>query len=279
MVSHLVSELRRAVEKWHRDGLASPEAVVVAGSGLSVDLPGRIAGPFPLAELLPFEIAAIVGHPLSWELVRRDEGPVTLYFRGRVHAYQGFTPPETCFAVRLARLLGAKTLVISNASGCLRSDASAGQLFLISDQINLTGMNPLCGDPPEDWGSRFPDMSTAYDRDLRDLARRRAEPLGVDLFEGIYAGLLGPSYETPAEIAMLRTMGADLVGMSTVLEVIAARHMGMRCLGISLATNLAAGVADSELNHEEVLEFGKAAGAAFGSLLGALLEDRALVDP
>ena len=231
MSDHLTDELSRAVANWRTEQLPTPEVVVVAGSGLSVDLPGRLAGPFPLAELLPFEIAAIVGHPLSWELVQHGTGPVALYYRGRVHAYQGFTAQQVSFGVRLAGLLGAKTMVISNAAGCLRSDATPGQLFLISDQINLTGLNPLCGDPPAEWGPRFPDMSEAFGRVLRRLAQRRSGAVGVELGEGVYAGLLGPSYETPAEIGMLGTFGADLVGMSTVLEVIAARHMGLDCLG------------------------------------------------
>jgi len=166
----------------------------------------------------------------------------------------------------LAALLGAEVLIMTNAAGGLDPQCHPGQLTVVRDHINLSGRNPLRGEPPAGWGPRFPDMTNAYDPGLRGQLLDT-----IELGEGVYAGLAGPSYETPAEIRMLRTIGADLVGMSTVLEVIAARHMGMRCAVLSLITNLAAGVSDEPLDHEEVLEFGRAAANDVQRLLKRVL--------
>ncbi len=268
---HYGDALRVVADRWRADGLPEPQVAVVAGSGLSVALGRPLADPIPFADLLPFKAEAIEGHRLSAELLKVDDGPVTLYYRGRLHAYQGFSAPQVVFPVRLAAELGARTLILSNASGCIDPDASPGDLFLLRDHLNLTGRNPLAGSPPAHWGPRFPDMGSTYPESLRARARQVASEIGVELHDGVYAGLLGPSYETPAEIRMLRAMGADLVGMSTVLEAIAARHRGMSVLGVSLATNHAAGVVPEVLAHADVLEVGKRAAGQVAALLGGLL--------
>lgn len=265
--------VEQGLERWRRLGWPAPAALVVSGSGLAVDLGAPAHGPVPLAEVAPFPIHAVVGHPLAAELLVPASGRPVLYCRGRVHSYQGYDPHQVVFWVRLARRLGAATLVQTNAAGGLNPDYRPGDLVLIRDHLNLTGLNPLRGELPADWGPRFPDMVDAYDPALRALAREHAAALGLALAEGVYAGLAGPSYETPAEVRMLRTLGADLGGMSTVLEVVAARHLGMRCLAMSLVTNLAAGVTGEPLDHEEVLAAGRAAAGEVARLLGALIAD------
>ncbi len=271
-----MEDLRRcldeAVAAWDRRGWPRPVAAVVAGSGLSVDLGAPIRGPVPLREVLPFTVHPVEGHPHRLELVEPRSGRPVVYFRGRLHSYQGYDAAQTVFPVRLAGRLGATTLLMTNAAGGLRPDRGPGHLLLIEDHLNLTGLNPLRGPLPADWGPLFVEMVGAYDEELRGLARRHADRLGIRLGEGVYVGLAGPSYETPAEAAMLRSLGGDAVGMSTVLEVIAARHLGLRCLCVSLITNVSA---TSGADHEEVLAAGRAAAGDVQRLLAALLADDA----
>jgi purine-nucleoside phosphorylase len=276
MSEDLAGPLREGVERYRRLGWPVPEVLVVSGSGLAVELGEPVSAPVGLQELLPFPIHAVVGHPLQVEPLRLG-GRTVLYQRGRLHSYQGYSAAETVFMVRLARLLGAEVLMMTNAAGGLDPRLPPGRLALIEDHLNLTGLNPLRGEIPAEWGPRFPDMVAAYDVTLRELAREKAAGLGIELGGGVYAGLAGPSYETPAEVRMLRSLGAHLAGMSTVLEVIAARHMGLRCLCLSLVSNPAAGVAEGPLVHEEVLAAGRAAGEDVRRLLTALLEDPRLV--
>ncbi|MCG8457214.1 MAG: purine-nucleoside phosphorylase, partial [Holophagales bacterium] len=179
--------------------------------------------------------------------------------RGRLHAYQGYSLPQVVFTVRLAALLGARALVVTNSAGGLTAERQPGDLVLLGDHLNLSGLTPLWGSFPPAWGPQFPDMTHAYDPELRRTLTRCAGELGIPLIEGIYAGLAGPSYETPAEVRMLRGLGADVVGMSTVNEVIAARHMGLRCAVISVVSNPGAGVSDEILDHADVLERGQKA--------------------
>lgn len=271
----LRGELDTAVAAWDKRRWPRPDVVVVSGSGLAVDLGPAVAGPLPLQDLLPFPVAGILGHPLKAELLEPLPGKRVLYYRGRVHAYQGHSMAETVFQIRLAARLGAKTAILTNAAGGLRPETQKpGDLWLIADHLNLTAMNPLFGGgiPPE-WGPTFPEMVGAYDPALRALAREKAAELGLALGEGVYVGLQGPSYETPAEVAMLRTLGGDMVGMSTVLETIAARHMGVRCFGLSLITNLAA---DQGGTHEEVIEMGRLAAERVQRLFSAMLADARL---
>lgn len=266
-----------AVSAYRSLGWPAPRVALVAGSGLGVDLGVPVAPAVPLGAFLPFPLHAVVGHSLVVELSEILPGRHVLYFRGRIHGYQGYTPHQVTLAVRMAAMLGVKVLVLTNAAGGLDPDARPGQLAMITDHLNLTGSNPLTGDLPESWGPRFPDMTGAYDPDVRAILRRCASTLGIELREGVYAGLAGPSYETPAEVRMLQHLGANLVGMSTVHEVIAARHLGVRCAGLSLITNPAAGVTDAPLVHDEVLEAGREAAGKVARLLQAVLADPELL--
>jgi purine-nucleoside phosphorylase len=191
--------------------------------------------------------------------------------QGRVHLYEGYSAKDVAFPIRVLGRMGVRAVILTNAAGGIDLAYQQGGLVAISDHINLQGTNPLMGANDERFGPRFPDMTEAYSKPYRDMARTAARKLGIELQEGIYAGLLGPSYETPAEIRYLRTIGADLVGMSTIPETIAARHMGMKVLGISCVTNMAAGTTGAIINHEEVLETGKRVQRDFVALINALL--------
>jgi len=193
--------------------------------------------------------------------------------KGRFHMYEGYGPEMTAFPVRVMKELGVKTLLVTNAAGGVNTSYEPGDLMLISDHLNLTGRNPLVGPNDEELGPRFPDMSQAYSRRLREIARKVAADKGVPLQEGVYAGLLGPTYETPAEIRMLRTLGADAVGMSTVSETIVARHAGIEVLGISCISNMAAGILDQPLSHQEVMETTERVREKFLSLVLSIIPE------
>jgi purine-nucleoside phosphorylase len=236
---------------------------VVLGSGLS-DLARSLTGaePLPYSSIDGVPQSSVAGH--EGALYAGDiEGVATLVFAGRVHLYEGHDARLVTAAVRAAVQAGCEVVVLTNAAGAIREDLEVGAPCLIADHINLTGQNPLVGPNDDSAGPRFLDLSHAYDPALRDLART----IDPSLQEGVYAGLTGPTYETPAEVRMLRTLGADLVGMSTVLEAIAARYLGARVLGLSVVTNPAAGIGDRPLHHDEV----KAAGAGAAKRLEALL--------
>jgi purine-nucleoside phosphorylase len=190
---------------------------------------------------------------------------------GRAHLYEGYSPAEVVHGVRVLARLGARVMVFTNAAGGIHPSFERGALVLITDHINLQGSNPLVGPNDDSLGPRFPDMSEAYSKAFRQIARRTAWEMGVELQEGVYAAMLGPSYETPAEIRFLRTIGADLVGMSTVPEVIAANHAGVKVLAISCVTNMAAGLSEQRISHQEVLETGKAVRDTLVRLLKTLL--------
>jgi purine-nucleoside phosphorylase len=276
MGEDVAGPLREGVERYRRLGWPAPDVLLVSGSGLAVDIAAPVNGPQALQDLLPFPVHAVVGHPLAVEVLRFD-GRTVLYQRGRLHSYQGYSAAETVFLVRLARLLGARVLMMTNAAGGLDPALPPGRLVVLDDHVNLIGLNPLRGQLPAEWGPRFPDMVEAYDPALRALAREKAAELGIPLSGGVYAGVAGPSYETPAEVRMLRGLGADVTGMSTVLEVIAARQMGLRCLCFSLVSNPAAGVADGPLDHADVLAAAQAASEDVRRLLTALLADPRLL--
>jgi purine-nucleoside phosphorylase len=273
-MEHWQEELRAAAASWRAQGWPAPQVALISGSGLAVDVGLPSGGRQPLQRFIPWPVHAVVGHPLEVEMLLPEGAAPIAYFRGRLHSYQGYTAAQTVFPVRLAALLGARVLLLTNAAGTVSERVPPGALALVTDHINLTGLNPLRGQPPDAWGPRFPDMVGAYDAGLRALLRRHADALGIHLAEGVYGGLAGPTYETPAEVRMMRTLGADLVGMSTVLEVIAARHMGVRCACISLAANYGAGMIDQPLVHEDVLAAARAAAANLRRLF-----DRVLVDP
>jgi purine-nucleoside phosphorylase len=276
-LEELVERHKSAVERFDLLGWPRPQVALVSGSGLAVDVGERSHGPVQLEFLLPFPSHAIEGHPHLVEVFHpRPDRPV-LYYKGRLHSYQGYSANETVFPIRLAALLGAKVLVMTNAAGGLHPHHQAGDLVLLRDHLNLTGMNPLRGQLPPEWGPRFPDMTAAYDPRLRALALQAAGELGIPLTEGVYAGMGGPSYETPAEVRMLHKLDGDVAGMSTVLEVIAAHHMGMRCLCISMVSNVAAGLSEAPVTHAEVLAAGQAAATKLRELLGAVLQHPELV--
>lgn len=270
-MDHLQVELKNAVKAWDEREWPRPHVMVVSGSGLGTELGEPIAPPCPWSDLLPFRARGIEGHPLQIELLRPPGGPVVLYSRGRLHAYQGFTPAQVVFPVRLAALLGIQVLVLTNSAGGLLPSQRPGDLVVLNDHINMTGMNPLWGNFPTAWGPQFPDMSSAYDPRLRQLMLDAGREHDVELSEGVYVGVGGPSYETPAEVRMMRQLGAHVVGMSTVMEVIAAHHMGVRCAGLSFVSNPAAGVTDEVLEHDDVLERGQQAAAKVRRLLAGVV--------
>jgi len=255
----------------------TPAIGIILGSGLGAFASQvEAAVTIPYTEIPHFPQSTVVGH--SGKLILGTIAGVSVaVMQGRVHAYEGYPIADVVFPARVLGLLGIKTLIVTNAAGGIRTSLSPGSLVVISDQINLTGFNAAAG-PNEprfaatpDAGQRFFDMSTVYTPRLRALAVQQADALGFNLTEGVYLAVLGPSFETPAEIRAFRTLGADLVGMSTVHEVIVARHMGLDVLGISLVTNMAAGVVDQAIDHEDVLEIGRAAEKQFTSLLTAVI--------
>ena len=248
-----------------------PRVAVVLGSGLggfADELIGREE--FPYASIPHWPASTAVGH--AGKLVLGLLGTLEVaVMSGRVHLYEGYTPAQVVFGVRVLGSLGVRAVVFTNAAGGINLAFERGALVVISDHINLQGANPLVGANDDTLGPRFPDMSEAYSLAYRATAKQVARELGIRLGEGVYAAVLGPSYETPAEIRYLRAIGADMVGMSTAPEVIAANHMGMRCLGISCVTNMAAGILPTKINHEEVLETGAAVRGTLVKFLKALL--------
>ena len=250
-------------------GAADFDVAVVLGSGwmAAADAIGEPRAEFPLGDLPGFAMPTVPGHAGSVKYLIKEDRRVLL-FLGRVHLYEGYEPDDIVHGVRTAIAAGCRTVVLTNAAGGISASYGVGQPVLISDHINLTGRSPLTGPPPPDsYPGRFTDLTDLYSGRLRDLARREDPTLA----EGVYAALPGPHYETPAEIRMLRTAGADLVGMSTALEAIAARHLGAEVLGISLVTNPAAGLSSEPLDHADVVRAAGASAARIGTLLGSLL--------
>jgi purine-nucleoside phosphorylase len=245
---------------------------MVLGSGLGHYANGlEGARVIPYGEIPHMPLSGVSGH--AGNLVAGQKaGKRIVAMQGRAHLYEGNSPDEVAFGVRLMAILGAETLIVTNAAGGISREFEAGALMAITDQLNLTGASSLVGQNDEQHGPRFLDMTTAFDPALIETARSVAAAQGFELHRGVYAGLLGPAYETPAEVRMLRTLGADAVGMSTVLEVLAARHMGLRVLGISCISNLAAGISKSPLSHEEVQETADRVRSRFESLLSGVLE-------
>lgn len=248
-----------------------PRVAVVLGSGLGgfadeLEEPVEI----PYREIPGWPVSTAVGHAGKLALGAIEGVPLAV-MRGRAHLYEGFSAEKVVFGVRVLGRLGVRAIVLTNACGGVREGLAPGQLVLVSDHINLQGTSPLVGANDESLGPRFVDMSDAYDPALRRAARDAAARLGLDLPEGVYTAWLGPAFETPAEIRLTRAVGGDLVGMSTVPEVLAARHMGLRCLVISCVTNMAAGVVPEPIDHELVLEIGAAAQGSLTALLRELL--------
>lgn len=243
----------------------------VLGSGLSdygASLPGAVEVLY--ADIPGFPVPRVEGHSGSLFSAEMDGVPV-LVLAGRVHAYEGWPMEDVVFGVRCAALSGAGTVVLTNAAGSVNEALRPGDLVTITDHLNLTGLNPLVGGNDDRLGTRFPDLTDLYANSLRQLARVVATEIDISLGEGVYAWLLGPSYETPAEIRMSRALGADLVGMSTVPEAIALRHMGVEVLGLSLVTNLAAGISERPLTHDEVKDTAERTRETVTTLMNRLL--------
>lgn len=253
----------------------SLSAVLILGSGFALPketLAHSVA--IPYGDIPGFHSPGVAGHQGTLHLGQIATGHHVGILHGRIHAYEGHAMADIVFPLRVLCRLGAKTLIVTNAAGGIREDLQPGDLMLLSDHINLLGDNPLVGMACLEYGPRFVDMSTVYTPQLRQWAAQKAQALGMSLKQGVYCAVKGPCYETPAEIRMLRTLGADAVGMSTVPEVIAAAQLGMQVLGLSLITNRAAGLESSAtLSHEEVLATAGQSQAQMSKLLSALLGD------
>jgi purine-nucleoside phosphorylase len=252
-------------------GVDRHDVAVVLGSGWrpAAERTGEVMAEVATDDLPGFPTSTVAGHAGSVRSIRATGGRRVLAFLGRVHGYEGNDPATVVHGVRTAHAAGCRVLVLTNAAGGIREGLGVGQPVLIADHLNLTGGSPVAGPPPpEGLPARFVDLTDAYSLRLRSLVRE----VDPDLVEGVYAGLPGPHYETPAEIRMLRTLGADLVGMSTVWEAIAARHLGLEVLGLSLVTNLAAGLSGEPLDHEEVLEAGRRSAERMGTMLAQVVD-------
>jgi purine-nucleoside phosphorylase len=260
MESHVTETLYERAEhaartiraQWNEDA----RVALVLGSGLGAfadSLEDALAVPY--AEIPGFARSTVEGHAGRLVLGRVEGVPVVV-MQGRFHFYEGYALEDVTFPIRTLGLLGIKTLVLTNAAGGLNNAFTQGSLIIISDHLNLMGINPLLGANDARFGPRFPDMTEVYNHEYQDITIKEAQAMGLELRRGVYAALSGPSYETPAEIRMMRLLGADAVGMSTVPEAIVARHMGIKVLGLSCITNMAAGVLDAPINHDEVIETG-----------------------
>ena len=264
-----LSDLDDAVEVVLARTGVRPSIGVVLGSGLgafadAVEEPVEI----PYEEIPGWPLSTAIGHA-GVLVVGRFGGATVAVLKGRAHLYEGHPADRVVFGIRVLGRLGVRSLVLTNACGAIDPAVPPGRLVAVSDHLNLQGTSPLVGPNDDSLGPRFPDLTDAYDPDYRRLAHEAADRLGLELGDGVYAAWLGPAFETPAEIRMMRALGADLVGMSTVPEVLAARHMGIRCLALSCVTNAAAGVLPEPIDHEQVLAVGE---RASGDLI-ALLRD------
>ncbi len=249
-----------------------PETALVLGSGLGGYADHvQIEDTIDYSEIEGFPVSTVAGHKGRFVFGRIQDIPVVI-MQGRVHYYEGYPMTDVVLPVRLMGLLGAKKLILTNAAGGVNPDFQPGDLMMITDQIATAVPSPLIGENPEKLGPRFPDMSEIYSRRMRKIIREEAEKLEIRLREGVYVQFSGPAYETPAEVRLCRSWGGDAVGMSTACEAVAAKHMGMEICGISCITNMAAGILDAPLCHEEVQETADRVGDRFGRLITAVAE-------
>jgi purine-nucleoside phosphorylase len=263
----LYDRAQQAAEQIRSRATIKPAVAVVLGSGLGA-FADELSDAIPISyrEISGFAQATVEGHAGKLVIGKAGDVPIAA-MQGRFHFYEGYSLDEVTFPVRVLKLLGVRTLILTNAAGSLNTELTPGSLMIISDHINLMGANPLIGPNDDRFGPRFPDLSSTYDPELQSLVIEEAKAMDIDMRRGVYAALSGPSYETPAEIHMVRTLGADAVGMSTVPEAIVARHMELRLIGISCITNLAAGVSDRPIDHSQVMEIGKSVRSQFTELL------------
>jgi purine-nucleoside phosphorylase len=280
-MTSIAQERNPSADQWTLAGKAAdfirqktflrPRLALVLGSGLGAladDLEDRVTIPYSVIPHFP--VSQAEGHAGNLVIGKVAGVPVAV-MQGRVHYYEGHSMLRVTFPMRVFCRLGIKGVLLTNAAGGISSQLTPGSLVVLTDHINLQGTNALMGANEERFGPRFPDMSEAYAKDWRALARDEGRKQGIKIYEGVYAAVPGPSYETPAEIRFLRTIGADVVGMSTVAEVVVARHCGMKVLAISVVTNMAAGILDQPINHAEVLEIGQRVRAQFASLLRLII--------
>lgn len=247
-----------------------PEIGLILGSGLG-SIGEEIEGiSIPYNEIPNFPVSSVEGHEGKL-IIGNLSGKNVIAMQGRFHFYEGYSLQTVIFPVRVMKMLGIKTLIVTNAAGGVNLNFSAGDLMIIEDHINMLGSHPLIGPNNNDLGPRFVDMTFAYDKSFVETTEKTALELGIKVQKGVYAAMTGPTYETPAEVRMLRTLGADAVGMSTVPEVIAANHMGIKVLGISCITNMAAGILNQKLNHEEVVEAGNSVKNNFSKLIKTVI--------
>lgn len=269
----MFEKIERAAEfiKQKIDG--NPEVGLILGSGLGV-LAEEIENPIilPYHDIPEFPVSTVEGHA-GQLVIGHLGGKKVVAMQGRFHYYEGYSMEKVTFPVRVMKLLGVEQLIVTNAAGSVNESYVPGDLMIITDHINLMGNNPLIGMNEERFGPRFPDMSEAYNKELRAKAKTIATKLGLDVKEGVYIGNTGPTYETPAEVRMARTLGGDAVGMSTVPEVIVARHSGMKVLGISCLTNMAAGILDQPLSHAEVIETTEKVKSSFLEFVKSIVKD------
>lgn len=250
-----------------------PTIGLILGSGLGVLADEiRDAVNIPYEKIPHFPVSTVEGHQ-GQLVIGQLNGKNVVAMQGRFHFYEGYSLEQVTFPIRVMKAMGVQTLIITNASGGINMDYEPGDLMIIKDHLNLTGRNPLIGPNQDAFGVRFPDMSTAYDPEYQELAHKVARENGIDVQEGVYVGLTGPTYETPAEIRMLRILGADAVGMSTVPEVIVACHGGIRVLGISCISNMAAGILPQPLSHSEVMETAEKVKTTFLRLMRGIIEE------
>ena len=267
MLSHAANFIKKQI-----NGKYSPKIALILGSGLGA-LADEIQDAVKIRyhEIPAFKQSSITGH-VGQLVIGELQGKEVLIMQGRIHYYEGYTIQEVVFPIKVLKKLGIEKLIITNAAGGVNETFDVGSLMFITDHLNLMGDNPLIGKNNDELGVRFPDMSEVYNKNLIDYAKNCAKKLGIKTVEGVYAANSGPSYETPAEVRMLRKLGADAVGMSTVPEAIVVNYCGMKILGISCITNFAAGIKDVKLSHEEVMEAGVAVRENFCSLIKEILK-------
>jgi purine-nucleoside phosphorylase len=269
----MIDNIKKAADFLHTNISEVPVIGLILGSGLGI-LADEIENPeiFPYEAIPEFPVSTVEGHK-GQLVIGKLQGKTVLAMQGRFHYYEGYSLEKVTFPVRVMKQLGVKNIIVTNAAGGVNNQYKAGDLMVITDHINNTSVNPLIGPNDNAFGVRFPDMSNAYDKQLTEDALKVGEKLGIPLQQGVYVGNTGPSYETPAEVRMIRKLGGDAVGMSTVPEVIVARHAGMKVLGISCISNMAAGILDQPLTHDEVMETTELVKENFLNLVKEIIKD------
>ncbi|MBU5590252.1 purine-nucleoside phosphorylase [Clostridium sp. MSJ-4] len=269
----LMTRLKEAASYIKEKSNYKPEIALILGSGLGA-IADKIedAESYPYSEIPHFPVSTVQGHA-GRLVIGKLQGKIVVAMQGRFHYYEGYTMQDVTFPVRVMKLLGVEKLIVTNAAGAVNKEFKPGDLMLINDHINFSGANPLIGKNLDEFGARFPDMSNPYDKDLREKVKSIAKSINVELKEGVYTLFSGPTYETPAEVRMARILGGDAVGMSTVPEVIIANHSGMKVIGVSCLTNMAAGILEQPLNHEEVMETSAMAREKFIKLMENIIKN------